>query len=131
LFFIFFSLFQIFNLKYEDLTDQDVTIIENAENETNKSDNTDNDVFEEDLHISEESPSPGSRIDTTDAYLRQKPTPNLTVPRTNPKRTQIPINISGAKPKFLKLFDSVKIKEGAALMLTCQVSGEPMPELYW
>jgi hypothetical protein len=42
-----------------------------------------------------------------------------------------PLNEKGTKPKFLKLFESVKLKENNALLLTCQVIGDPMPDIYW
>jgi hypothetical protein len=40
-------------------------------------------------------------------------------------------NFIGSKPKFLKLFESVKLKENSALLLSCQVVGDPKPDLIW
>lgn len=88
-------------------------------------DNTDNDVFEEEyLHISEESPtkedypnkSHQSKSHLKIKYLTKKIDSNLS---------------SGLKPKYLKLFETTKIKENSALLLTCQVIGDPKPDLYW
>ena len=43
-----------------------------------------------------------------------------------------PVNeAKGTKPKFLKLFESIRVKENSALLLTCQVVAEPMPDIYW
>ena len=88
------------------MTDQDITIIDNLNFEQNKSDNTDNDVFEEDdeLRISENSPDGAIRI--------------------------IPI-IKQSKPKFIKQFEKTKVKEGNELLLTCNVEGVPKPEILW
>jgi hypothetical protein len=88
-------------------------------------DNTDNDVFEEEyLHISEESPTKEdypnkshlSKSHLKIKYLTKKIDSNLS---------------SGLKPKYLKLFETTKIKENSALLLTCQVIGDPKPDLYW
>lgn len=88
-------------------------------------DDTDNDVFEEEyLHISEESPimsgsdeiKSSSKKTLNIKYLTKKIDTNLE---------------SGSKPKYLKLFESIKIAENSALLLSCQVVGDPKPELYW
>jgi len=42
-----------------------------------------------------------------------------------------PVSEAHTKPKFLKLFESSTVKENSALLLTCQVFGEPMPDIYW
>ncbi len=42
-----------------------------------------------------------------------------------------PVSERHSKPKFLKLFEASTIKENSALLLTCQVFGEPMPEIFW
>lgn len=124
-----------------------MTIIDNLENETNKSDNTDNDAaFDEDyLHISEDSPGvSGNEATTTivEMSLNKSSLPKTTtrtvttttttttsgheIPITHLHHTHLP-----SKPKFLKLFESGSIKEGNVLLLTCQVVGEPKPELVW
>ena len=36
-----------------------------------------------------------------------------------------------SKPKFLKLFESARIAEGAVLFLACQAVGEPRPSIHW
>ncbi|CAF0740265.1 unnamed protein product [Brachionus calyciflorus] len=109
----------------EDLTDQDLTIIDNIDIETQKSDNTDNDVFEEDyLHISEGSPSPINDYETSEST-------SCTI-KSFTKKPKVDYQlVIGLKPKFLKLFESCKIKENNILSLTCQVVGEPQPELKW
>ncbi|RNA17973.1 muscle M-line assembly unc-89-like, partial [Brachionus plicatilis] len=109
----------------EDITDQDLTIIDIIDDEMNKSDNTDNDVFEEEyLHISEGSSSPGEDLEPIDQplWLKKKVTKN----QDNDYRLVV-----GLKPKFLKLFESCKIRENKILSLTCQVVGEPQPNLKW
>ncbi len=83
-------------------------------------------MFEEEyLHISEDSPimsgseeikSSSSKKSLNIKYLTKKIDTNL---------------VSGSKPKFLKLFESIKIEENSALLLSCQVVGDPKPELYW
>jgi hypothetical protein len=115
-----------------DVTDQDMTVIDNLDNETYRSDNTDNDVFDEEdnLHISEDSPMfSGNEFDLT----RKKNKTCVTMPIKTilPINTAIPIIMKGSKPNFLKLFDSTNVKENSALLLACQAVGEPMPELSW
>jgi hypothetical protein len=90
-----------------DVTDQDITIIDNLNFDQNKSDNTDNDVFEQEddeLRISENFCQENVRI--------------------------IPI-IKHSKPKFIKQFDKTSVKEGNELLLTCHVEGVPKPEIHW
>ncbi len=53
------------------------------------------------------------------AFLKSKPRKTLSSLQT------------GSKPKFLKLFESVKIQENSVLLLACQVVGEPRPTLTW
>jgi hypothetical protein len=110
----------------EDLTDQDITIIDNLENDSNKSDNTDNDVFEDDyLHISEDSAgSPAQSGNEHEPIKLSIIKPKARKPIQNPFS-------SGAKPKFLKLFESTTVKESGVLLLSCQVVGEPKPDLFW
>jgi hypothetical protein len=77
------------------------------------------------LHISEDSGgSPkaasgneGSPIKIS--FLKSKPRKTLSSFQTE------------SKPKFLKLFESVKILENSVLLLACQVVGEPRPILTW
>lgn len=107
----------------EDVTDRDDTIIDNLEFHY-RSDNTDNDIFEEEyLHISED--SGGSPVLSGNEYESSK-TIHL-----NTRRQMSPVNEQQIKPKFLKLFESTRIKENSALLLTCQVFGDPMPDIYW
>ncbi len=108
-----------------------MTIIDNVENYSNRSDNTDNDVFEEEyLHISEDSPI----MSAGDEPIRTTHTSTTTSRRVNikylTKKTDSSL-LSGSKPKFLKLFESARLKESSALLLTCQVVGDPKPDLFW
>ena len=104
-----------------------MTVVDNLDNETYRSDNTDNDIFDEEdnLHISEDSPLilSGNEFD-----LSRKPNK---ISAILPINTAIAILVKGSKPNFLKLFDSTKVKENSALLLACQAIGEPMPELSW
>lgn len=112
----------------EDLTDhEDMTVIDNLEG--NRTDNTDNDVFDEEdnLHISEDSPTSPMSSNELDPVKNLRSIP-VTIKSTT---TPIPIVFKGAKPNFLKLFDSTKVKENSALLLACQAVGEPMPEIIW
>ena len=108
----------------EDLTDQETTIIDNLEHY--RSDNTDNDVFEEDyLHISED--SGGSPVLSTHEFESA----SRTILLNQPKKPMTPVFEHQVKPKFLKLFESSTINENSAILLTCQVFGEPMPNIFW
>ena len=116
-----------------DVTDQDMTVIDNLDYETNRSDNTDNDIFDEEdnLHISEDSPMilSGNELDFT--RKQSKMSVIMPIKTILPINTAIPIIMNGSKPNFLKLFDSTNVKENSALLLACQAIGEPMPELSW
>ena len=91
------------------------------------SDNTDNDAaFDEDLHISEDSP-PISSNEMTESVCTYK----TEIIKSPVRKPMSAITAFGSKPKFLKLFDSCTIKEGGVLFLSCQVAGEPKPELEW
>ena len=93
------------------------------------SDNTDNDVFEEEyLHISESDGSP-----VLSNYEFESNSRTLHPSNSFRRSTNIMPMLSEhhSKPKFLKLFESSTIKENSALLLTCQVFGEPMPEIHW
>ena len=108
-----------------------MTVIDHIEGETYRSDNTDNDVFdeEENLHISEDSPiASANEYDTIKKSKFSVTLPNKS--QKNVRRTTIPIK-KGSKPSFLKLFDSTKVKENSALLLACQAVGAPMPEISW
>jgi hypothetical protein len=39
--------------------------------------------------------------------------------------------LANTKPKFLKLFESCRVKETNVLLLTCQVTGDPAPKVHW
>ncbi len=82
-------------------------------------------MFEEEyLHISED--SAGSPVLSANEYEINR----VTISRSS-KRAMSPVKETGSKPKFLKLFDSIKVKENSALLLTCQVVGEPLPYVIW
>ena len=51
--------------------------------------------------------------------------------RQNVRRVITPIAEHQVKPKFLKLFESHTVNENSALLLQCQVFGEPMPAIVW
>ena len=110
-----------------------MTVVDYREIETNRSDNTDNDAFDEEnnLHISEDSILilSGSELDSK----RKSSKISVTMPMSTvlPINTVLPIIIKGSKPSFLKLFDTTSVKENSALLLACQAIGEPMPELSW
>ena len=97
----------------EDVTDQDITIIDIIHDQNNRSDNTDNDVFEDEyLHISES-------------------TPEMLLLEQHERNFQIIPIIKYSKPKFIKEFDETSVKEGNELLLTCHVEGYPKPEVSW
>lgn len=91
----------------------------------NKTDNTDNDVFEEEyLHISESDGSPVLSSHEFESHSR-------TILLNQSRKPMTPVNEYQTKPKFLKLFESSTIKENSALLLTVQVFGEPIPDVSW
>lgn len=100
-------------------------------------DNTDNDAFDDEyLHISEDSPPTQSGSEMAGGATESICTYKTEIIRspTTMRKTMTSMHhtiVTPSKPKFLKLFDSCKIKEGNVLFLSCQVAGEPKPELLW
>ena len=95
----------------EDLTDQDTTVVETLELDANKSDNTDNDVFDDNdyLHISEDLSPVGSSYEQESQQQKQR---KRTVVNVNKPKKRVHVNnesLLNAKPKFLKLFESSKV----------------------
>ena len=92
-----------------------------------KKDNTDNDVFEEEyLHISEDSGgSPRALSGNEGSPIK------IAIIKSKPRKSNASAFSTGSKPKFLKLFESIKIQENSVLLLACQVVGEPRPILTW
>ncbi len=86
-------------------------------------DNTENDVFEDYLHISEESQHSGNDEPYKISTIRMRSSSKVRIPSAS--------QLTGSKPKFLKLFESSKIKENSILFLSCQVIGEPRPKVSW
>lgn len=116
----------------EDLTDHDDTIIDqlNYTELQYRSDNTDNDVFEEEyLHISEDN-SAGSPVMMSGHEFYESASSRGNS-RQQIRRVITPISEHQTKPKFLKLFESHTVNENSALLLQCQVFGEPMPTIVW